>query len=157
MKYLKQKEQLLCDRYVLLDYYDAHDNQCSNKLIAHKIEQIMNDYPAKNVYIGVTHHPCQRFTGDKENTTPLPSSLNFNYEFGDEELITEEAHNESYEKMFLICYRRSKKMAFSVETLAIKIAREIDAGRVKNSSKGGNGNLAESEYYWLYVCISSFL
>ena len=144
--------QLECNAKVSGRFFSGVGNSCTPENLTTLINRLMKELPDDYVYVGVTHHPCGRFSG-KDGTTPLPNHFRFIKEYYTEDaLITERLHNEDYDMMYLICYTDNKARAFFYETSAIKIARSIDNARVLNGTAGGNGNMPESDYYWVYIC-----
>lgn len=146
--------QFRCDNNVLTDYFAGVGMICNEASLRTIISKLMQDIPDRNVYIGVTHHPCGRFSGSYSKTAYLPADLPYEYSFS-ENMIQERAHYLDYDRMYLICYTQDKQQIFDNESLAISIAKEIDVTRVENTTAGGNGKVTGSEIYWLYVCISN--
>lgn len=148
------KMQNECNQHLSDQYFIG--NNVDFDLVWPKVAEIFHNYPKQKIYIGITHHPCGRFTGDY-GTLHLPSKFELKYESNERgRSIDEQAHSNLYSKMFLICSNNSLKKIQDIEIKTLEYARKYFPDRVDNSSQsgGGEGNIPESEYYFFYACIS---
>jgi hypothetical protein len=124
------------------------------------VQKVIDRHPNQVIYVGITYHPCGRYTGNYKGTQPLPPKFNISYKFGEvtnEELLLESPHKHFYNKMYVIFSHPDLEKIVKLEKQAIECARNLAQGRVNNGSKGGEGNFPESELYFLYICVSSIV
>lgn len=149
----KEIQEWQCDGEVSYEYFKS-EGFCTTEHIEKALRQILLDYPEFNIYIGITHNPCGRWTLNYNKTLPPAFRRNETVVEGYASL-TEAAHKDEYDKMFVICYYDNEAKIRKTEEISITIAKEIDSERVDNITKGQNGYLAEdAAFYFLYVCIS---
>jgi hypothetical protein len=161
-RYVDPPPQFRCNKAIRCSHYlktfpEDHEE------IFKQIEELIEHYKDKKIYIGITHHPCGRYNLSYNSTKPLPPCMGFQNTITKEdnaELIQEGGHEDEYESMYLICSHATAKV---IEDLEIEmIAKMTDymrekgysSARIGNKSKGGEPMNAESTHYFLYVCIS---
>lgn len=122
--------------------------------ICEKICSAIDYHDPKMVYIGITHHPCGRFTNSYDSTTPLPTKMNFEFEYeSDMTSIDEAAHCILYETMYVICSLSVLELMRELEIDIIEKINKLRPGKLSNGNKGGGGHLPKSDLYFLYICI----
>lgn len=149
----KTNSEWLCDGDVSYEYL-KEIGVCTSEYIEKVIRLIMARFPNHYLYIGITHNPCGRwalnYSKELHPVYQRNEALNVTGV-----LLTERAHKDDYEKMFVICVRMKEPLIRMTEIETITIAKSISADRIINSTKGGNGLLQENApFYFLYVCIS---
>lgn len=147
-----------CNKNVTDEYFVGITPQKSNEeqIIKH-ISQIAEKHVPSGIYIGISGHPCGRFTGFYESTTPVPPNL-MNYQYKNPEKIQdsidEAAHCFQYSHMYLICRSTDKEYMKDLEQRMIEFVKEKYPEQVKNIAPGGEGDI-QLEMIYLYVCISN--
>lgn len=150
---MSEKNQVQCNKAVRDTYYDGNNADIN---VWKKIADIFHDFPNQNIYLGITHHPCGRFTGDYD-------CMHLPVQFKDYESekyvppVNESGpHSVLYTTMFLLCSSSSIEKIKKLEIEVIKQARIYFPKRLGNSEKsgGGEGDFPKSNYYFLYACIS---
>ncbi|MES2557207.1 MAG: hypothetical protein V4604_13710 [Bacteroidota bacterium] len=145
----------ICNRNVLTTYYIGNGKGREVEIVE-TIQRIIDDNEPHKAYIGVTHHPCGRFTGYYWPEKPLPLGAQMQYNYDKDEYLAEDAHGLFYKTMFLVCYLHDLEALNALEIQTIAEIRKTRVGRLNNSDDGG-GYATKSDVYFLYICISNML
>lgn len=145
--------QIVCDAKVDV-FYLINDTKFLPVFI--QVCEIAEKYQDKGLYIGISHHPCGRFTGDYL-TNHLPTFCDIKYESEQYlPVITEIAHKERFSRMYLISYCDNYEIISELEKKVLAVGKQEYPNRILNdeNSKGGEGRQVNSDLYFLYVCTS---
>lgn len=156
MGVIKIGAQLECDKSVFGEFYN-NSTALTKEDISAIILQVMEINSLGEVYIGISHHPCGRFTGRYTESLPVPTGIKFFENIDEPEELNERAHKYDYEEMHIICSIHGMEAIRQMEIDVIDQLRKMNPNYVINTKKGGNGNLVEAEIYYLYICFSRLL
>lgn len=149
------RPQVECNKGVTDEYYIGKVLSTSDSQVFSNIEKILESVEPKRVYIGITSHPCGRFTGYYEATTSVPTYIGTSEKEGIvEDSINEAAHIMKYSRMYLICCSDDVEYMRELEQKVIEHCREKYPEQIINDSDGGEGNF-KLDMVYLYVCISN--
>lgn len=144
-----ETQQELCDRSVDMSCFTREVQD-----ICPIIRGLMDKHSRYKVYVGITVHPCRRYTGSA-STTALPTGYAIGGDYVQvEDLILESPHKLRYEKMYVLSSSTNLEAIRNMEIQAIACAMNYRLQQVDNKNPGGEGPDAESNVYYLYLCIS---
>ena len=155
MAKIDNSSQRSCNKNVQMFHFIQDGNEAE---ICSTIQSIMEKHNHQKIYIGISCHPCGRYTGDYAGTTALPRD--YQMEVNHEEInanILEAAHESTYNNMYVIFSHNNLERIRKLETEAIECVKNHNIKQSANRNDGGGGRDAEtvSDTYFLYVCTSA--
>ncbi|MDP1746055.1 MAG: hypothetical protein Q8L90_10785 [Bacteroidota bacterium] len=154
MAKLLNSSQLQCNNRVTMTYFIKNGIETE---ISGVIKSIMDMHPNQQVYIGISCHPCGRYTGDYDRTTSLPTGFEIEVKHGEIDKPILEAHMYTYNNMYVIFSCNTLERIRELEIEAIECTKDYNIKQYINGNAGGGGRNAETESdtYFLYVCTST--